>query len=158
MALELKTTKLDSPERPATNPGAAATGEASQINKRRSVRVSISIPVTIFGQDSDGKIFAEKTTTVTVSAHGAMVVLDTEIDNLKPALLVNTRTGTEVHCRIAHRKEIAKNRIEIGLEFDNPYPRFWAMNFPPDDWDPAERKKATSQHEPYSGPKKDSKK
>jgi hypothetical protein len=125
-----------------------ADGEARPFNKRRSTRVMIDFPVTVFGQSPDGKIFCEKTRTTTVNAHGALVVLETEIAPLKTALLANTKTGNEVQCRIIYRKEIANGRFEIGLEFANPYPRFWGMNFPPEDWNPAERKKVTSPHKP----------
>ena len=125
-------------------------GEAPQVNKRRSLRVVIDIPVTVFGQDLDGKIFAEQSKTITVNAHGAIVILETDINRQKPALLMNTKTGAEVQCSIAHRKEIAKGRFEIGLNFVDPNPRFWGMNFPPEDWNPAERKKATSHHVPKS--------
>jgi hypothetical protein len=121
-----------------------ANSEANPASKRRSMRVVIDVPVTVFGQNSDGKIFEEKTKTVTVSAHGGLVLLKTNIDPQKPALLVNTKTAAEIQCRIAHRKEIEKGLFEIGLEFEQPLPRFWGVNFPPEDWNPMDRKKATS--------------
>ncbi len=50
----------------------------------------------------------------------------------------------EVQCRVVYRKEIEKGRYEVALEFSKPFPRFWGINFPPEDWNPAERKKAGS--------------
>jgi len=114
-----------------------------QLNKRRSVRVVIKIPVTVFGQNVEGKIFVEETHTETVNAHGALIHMEKDIDPQKPALLSNTKTCMEVQCRIAYRKEIKKGQLEIGFEFMSPLPRFWGINFPPEDWDPSERKKAT---------------
>jgi hypothetical protein len=113
-------------------------------SNRRSQRVVIDFPVTLFGQAQDGKIFAESTNTQTVSAHGALVVLKKDVNTQSPALLGNPKTKMEVQCRVVHRKEIAKGKYEIGLEFSTPVPKFWGINFPPEDWDPAERKKATS--------------
>ncbi len=147
-------TTLDLSEGTPTNRLSTANEGARPSNNRRSVRVTIEFCVTVFGQNSDGKIFAEKTKTVTVNAHGALVVLEAHIDPQKPALLVNTKTGTEVQCRIAHRKETEKSRFEIGLEFASPQPKFWGMNFPPEDWDPADRKKANSPHRPNSPSRK----
>jgi PilZ domain len=133
-------------------------GEANQSGKRRSLRVVIDIPVTVFGQNLDHKIFAEHANTVTVSAHGASVILNTDIDPQRPALLQNTKTGAEAQCRVAHRKELGKGRLEIGFEFERPLPRFWAINFPPEDWNPADRKKPMSTHQPTSTPTKGMKK
>lgn len=126
-----------------SNGVSSATAEANPALKRRSVRVVIDIPVTVYGQTSDGVVFGEKTKTVTVNAHGGLVLMKTNLDTQKPVLLINTKTGAEMQCRVAHRKEIEKGLLEIGLDFERPVPRFWGVNFPPEDWDPADRKKAT---------------
>jgi len=122
---------------------ASANTEANPALKRRSVRVVIDIPVTVYGQTLDGTILGEKTKTVTVNAHGFLVNIKTNLDTQKPVLLINTKTGAEMQCRIAYRKEIEKGLFEVGLDFERPVPRFWGVNFPPEDWDPADRKKAT---------------
>ena len=123
--------------------GSVADREARQPNKRRSMRVVIDIPLAVFGQNSHQETFAEKTTTVSVSASGTLIILENDIDPQKPVLLVNTRTKAEVQCRVAHRKEIEKCGLEVGLEFTAPHPKFWGITFPPEDWNPADRKKAT---------------
>jgi hypothetical protein len=119
----------------------AADADSSFSKKRRSSRVVIEIPVTVFAQDSSGKIFEEKANTVTVSNHGACVVLSADIDPQKPALLVDTRTKAEIQCRVAHRQDLGNGRREVGFEFATPLPRVWGIGFPPENWDPAERKK-----------------
>jgi hypothetical protein len=145
-ATERKTVAtFDLTKRPVANQTAA-----NPYSNRRSTRVAIDFPVTLFGQDSKGKICAEKTKTATVNAHGALVMLETDIDPQKPALMVNIKTGAEVQCRVVFRKEIAKGQLEVALEFANPFPRFWGMNFPPDDWKPADRKKTFSPQRPVS--------
>ncbi len=133
-----------------TNRVSTPEGEATQSNKRRSSRVVIDIPVTVFGQNSDRKIVEEKSKTVIVSAHGALVVLKTNIDPQKPVLLINIKTGSKVHCRVAYRKDLANALFEIGLEFASPLPTFWGIAFPPEDWDPADRKKPVSSNKVIS--------
>jgi len=113
-------------------------------SSRRSQRVVITCPVTLFGQSMDGRIFSEETNTQTVSPHGALVFLKKDVNTQKPALLGNPKTKMEVQCRVVHRKEIEKDKYEIGLEFSCPVPKFWGINFPPEDWNPAERKMAPS--------------
>jgi hypothetical protein len=125
-------------------PNGASKGANRHGSSRRSQRVVIDFPVTLFGKSQDGKIFVENTNTQTVSAHGALVYLKKDVNTQSPALLGNPKTQMEVQCRVVHRKEIAKDKYEIGLEFSTPVPKFWGINFPPEDWDPAERKKATS--------------
>ena len=138
---------FDPPERATANPVSA---EPNQVNKRRSTRVAIDFPVTVIGQDLDGRIFAEKTRTMTVSAHGALVEMGTRIDPQKPVYLENAKVGAEVQCRVAFQKDSKKDKFEVGLEFATPFARFWGMNFPPDDWNPADRKKVTSPLKPVS--------
>jgi hypothetical protein len=140
-------TTLNLPEPATAN---RISTEARPSIKRRSMRVVIDFPVSVFGQSSDGKIFAEKTKTVTVSAHGALITLKADIDSRKPILLANTKTGMQVQCRIPSRKDSKNGAFEVSLEFANPLPEFWGINFPPEDWNPAERKKATSPHRPIS--------
>jgi hypothetical protein len=114
---------------------------ALQVNARRSSRVTIGIPVVIFGQTHDGKVFREETLTIKVSANGASVILQTDIDSRKPALLLHAKTRAEVQCRVAYVGERTKGQVQVGLEFAAALPKFWSINFPPEDWNPAERKK-----------------
>jgi hypothetical protein len=131
--------------------------ESRAASKRRSSRVVIDIPVTVFGQGSDRKMFHEQTKTITVSAHGALVSLKSKIDSVRPVLIVNPRTQLEAQCRVAYRKDLASGVVEIGLEFSTSLPKFWGIHFPPEDWDPAERKRPASVQRPPLAPVKSSK-
>lgn len=128
----------------------AADGDSLQSKKRRSSRVAISIEVTVFAQSPDHRVFGEVTRTASVSAHGALITLKTDVDPQKPVLMVNKKTGAESQCRISHRKEIEDKQLEIGLEFVTPLPKFWGINFPPEDWDPADRKRPGMPSKPFS--------
>jgi hypothetical protein len=138
------------PAKPPTNPSAipsstpprTVAADANPANKRRSQRVMIDIPVTISGLLLGGKDFVETTKTVIVNAHGGLITIASKIDPQKAALLVHVMTGNKIQCRVAYRKEIQGSRYEIGLEFASPSPTFWGISFPPEDWDPADRKKA----------------
>ncbi len=59
--------------------GASKT-TARATTSRRSQRVVIDFPVTVFAQGMDGKIFSESTTTMTVNAHGALVSMSKEVN------------------------------------------------------------------------------
>jgi len=131
--------------------------EGRSAANRRSSRVVIDIPITVMGLNSDRKIFHENTKTITVSAHGALISLKSNIDSVKPVLIENPRTKMEAQCRVAYRKEVTGGGSEIGLEFLTSFPKFWGIHFPPEDWNPAERKRPTSFQRTASIPPKASK-
>ena len=120
------------------NPASAAWA-----GKRRSSRVVIDIPVEVYGQSPDGKVFHEETCTLVVNAHGALISLATEIGLQQMVLLVHKTTRNEIECRVAYRKEIKKGRAEVGIEFVSPSPQFWAIAFPAEDWGRVEGKQPT---------------
>ena len=113
--------------------------------KRRSSRVAIDMPVEVFGQQANGKVFREETRTTIVSAHGALLMVST-VNEIKPSvLLINKKSNTEVQCRVVSHKEVEKGKAELSVEFVSPQPRFWGIAFPPEDWNNADRKRPGSQ-------------
>jgi hypothetical protein len=122
----------------------APKGSVNLSSKRRSSRVSIDMPVEVFGQSVNGKVFREETRTTTVNAHGALLVLGSTVQIKPSVLLINKTTRIEVQCRVISLKETEKGKIELGVEFVIPQPRFWGIAFPPEDWNNADRKKPVS--------------
>ena len=118
--------------------------ERSWAIKRRSSRVTIDIPVEVYGQGSDGRVFHEETRTVAVNAHGALVLLAAGVGLKQKTLLLHKKTRDEIECRVTYRKETEKGPAEVAIEFTNPAPTFWGIAFPPEDWNRAERKQPAS--------------
>jgi len=112
--------------------------------KRRSSRVAIDMPVVLFGQQVNGKVFTEDTRTTIVNAHGALLTLALGAEIKPSLLLINRTTKAEVQCRVVFQKEMEKGKVELGVEFLEPQPRFWGIAFPPEDWNNADRKKPAS--------------
>ena len=129
---------------PLGSAGQPNPAQPSWANIRRSSRATIDIPVEVYGQGSDGKVFHEETRTLVVNAYGALVLLAAGISLKQAVLLVNKKTRNEIECRVAYRKEIEKGPAEVGIEFVNPSPRFWGIAFPPEDWNRAQRKQPVS--------------
>jgi hypothetical protein len=40
------------------------------------------------------------------------------------------------------------DKLEVGIEFSEPSALFWRVNFPPEDWNPEERKRPASGRPP----------
>jgi hypothetical protein len=122
------------------DPGLSRKGPSQTPSWRRSLRVTIDMPVEVVAQSLDGETFRQDTRTTVVSAHGALVVLETAAEIKPSLLLINKKTGGEAQCRVAYQKRIESGKVELGVEFVDPQPRFWRIAFPPDNWDRADRK------------------
>ena len=109
---------------------------------RLSSRVTISIPVEIVVKGSTNKVSVEDSKTLVVNARGCRILLQRPIAIDSTILLIHKLTHEQVNCRVAMcRKQPKTDYYEIGISFEKPFPRFWRINFPPDDWDPSTRKR-----------------
>jgi len=125
---------------PTVDPGPSQKGPSQNLVARRSLRVAIDMPVEVVAQSVDGMTFRQDTRTTVVGAHGALLVLATTTEIKPILLLINKKTGGEAQCRVAYQKRIDGGRVELGIEFVDPQPRFWRIAFPPDNWSRADRK------------------
>ncbi|MGH9683484.1 MAG: PilZ domain-containing protein [Candidatus Acidiferrales bacterium] len=110
-------------------------------DKRRTQRVQIAMPVIARGK-SAGQNFDETTTTVTVNAHGAMLLLQARVARGDKVTILNPKTTEEMPCTVVFIGQREGTRTQVGVEFAEPSRIFWRINFPPEDWNPSQRKKA----------------
>lgn len=115
------------------------TGEERGAEKRRSRRVQIAMPVIVRGKSGE-KSFEEKSATAAVNAHGCMLHLSAMVAREEKVTVIHCLTLDEQVCNVMFLGASDGVRVEVGLEFLNPCPQFWRMNFPPDNGDPANRK------------------
>jgi len=102
--------------------------------KRRSERVLFDTPVVIRGESPGKKRFLEETFTVTVSAHGALVVLAAKVDVGQKVTVMNPTNWDEREGRVAFKGPAYAGLSQVAVEFTKPSPDFWAVNPPPADW------------------------
>jgi hypothetical protein len=122
-------------EMKASTPGDSSSG------RRRSPRVNISMPVIVRG--AKGKEpFEEAAATISVNAHGCMVKIGTIVTRSQQVSIINKRTTEELPCTVVFIGKSDGGKTEVGVEFTEPSPAFWRINFPPEDWDPSERKRS----------------
>lgn len=106
----------------------------AQTAQRRSERVLLDIPVVIRGESPDQQPFQEETFTVTVSAHGALLLLETQVSNGQKLLLLNPANWDEREGRVAYRGRVHAGLAQVGIEFSKPAPDFWPVSAPPSNW------------------------
>jgi hypothetical protein len=109
-------------------------------DKRRTQRVQIAMPIIVRGQTGAQK-FEEETNTVTVNVHGGLLLLKTPVNRMQKLSIVNPKTTEEMPCTVVFVGQKESGKTQIGIEFDEPSRLFWKISFPPDDWDPAQRKR-----------------
>lgn len=115
--------------------------------RRRSQRVNIAMPVLVRGKRG-GQPFEEQALTISVNAHGCMVRLSTPVTRMQEIAIVNVKTAEELPCKVSFLGQKEGGKTEVGVEFSEPSPVFWRIAFPPEDWDPSERKRPAGSRPP----------
>jgi PilZ domain len=118
----------------------SATPSEAGSDRRRSHRVNIAMPILVRGKKA-GQSFEEETLTICVSAHGCMFRLKTQVTRPQDVSIVNTKTAEELPCKVTFLGQKEAGKAEVGVEFVEPSPLFWRIAFPPENWDPSERKR-----------------
>src|SRR6266403_1185197 len=104
-------------------------------NRRRSQRVLMTIPVRVSGKTDAGLPFGEETHTRAISAHGALILMSTQVYRGQRLTLSNVQTKAALECVVAHIDRQGEHP-QAGVEFTLPNPMFWHVAFPPKDWTP----------------------
>ena len=101
---------------------------------RRSQRVCLNIEVELFVYRGAEIVSCEQTKTLTVSAHGALVLLNTRVRIGDLLSMRNVKTKNESACRVVDVTIGNTGIPEVGVEFLQPETSFWHIAFPPADW------------------------
>jgi hypothetical protein len=104
------------------------------LNRRRTQRVLMRVPIRVSGRSTLASQFDEQTHTLAVNAHGASILLFASVKNGRRLKLVNVATGDEAECIVAYVGRGKADRMEVGVSFVLANPRFWHVAFPPHDW------------------------
>jgi hypothetical protein len=102
--------------------------------QRRSQRVIVKVSVMVLAEGADKMSVSEETRTVTVNAHGTMILLGLKVSIGQLLTLRNSRTGEEITCRVVYVSPHEWEKRQVGIDFMNPCPRFWRISFPPPGW------------------------
>jgi hypothetical protein len=113
-------------------PDASSSAPASAL--RRSKRVILDLPLVVRGETEDKRQFQEETFTVTISAHGGLLLLENRVALGQKVMLVNPKTWDEHEATIAFLGPPYAGLTTVGVQFAQPAPAFWAISSPPADW------------------------
>jgi hypothetical protein len=113
-------------------------------SRRRTQRVKIAIPITVRIPRADASFYEETTETVVVNANGCLARLAVPLEQDQQIRIINSKSNEEQDCAVVWIGKFTEGKTEVGLEFSQPAPRFWRITFPPEDWNPADRKLPTA--------------
>jgi hypothetical protein len=117
-------------------PAAEQPETRSPQERRRTERVFLQVAVFVQGVTPDGHAFREKTHTLAVNVHGALIHLAEDVRIDDRVTLTHSITGQQQTCRVVYTQPFSGNIRAVGIEFESPTPRFWQIAFPPSNWKP----------------------
>jgi hypothetical protein len=98
--------------------------------RRRTLRVALSVPVAVHGESEKGEKFCAQAVTRSVNQQGALLVMEHSVVAGQSLLLVNENTSRSTETRVVYSKKERDGHFYVGLEFTNAEGNFWKMTFP----------------------------
>ncbi len=102
--------------------------------RRRSQRVRMRVAVLVRPQKLKKDVREEKTETLVVNAHGALLLLATKVAVDEFVIVQNLKTGEELLCRVTLVGPSLMGKTQVAVEFIKPAPDFWGVDSPPKNW------------------------
>jgi hypothetical protein len=98
--------------------------------RRRTLRVSITVGVTVQGQDDNGEKFSVQTHAHSINRHGALLRMEQPVTMGQMLLLTNDSSSRRVEARVVSIRRDREKKTFVGIELVSPDSNFWHMTFP----------------------------
>jgi PilZ domain len=101
-----------------------------RIERRRSARVTLAVPLRVDGLSLSGEQFIIRTHSHTVSQFGCMFPLDEEVVPDQMLVLMNEHTRQSVQCKVVTTRRHRDGKRYLGVEFTSANAgNFWKIAF-----------------------------
>lgn len=98
--------------------------------RRRTVRVALSVPLSVHGKNEAGERFAVQTASLSINRHGALLQFEQPVLAGQTVKLVNDITAQSTEGRVVSVRRGKDGKTYVGVEFVSPESNFWHMVFP----------------------------
>ena len=98
--------------------------------RRRTQRVSLTVPLVINGQNENTERFSIRAKTNAVSQHGAQIETEQPVVVGQVLLLINENSARKVEARVVSIQRKRDGKSYVGVEFLSTEINFWNMTFP----------------------------
>jgi PilZ domain len=97
--------------------------------KRRSARITLSVPLRVDGQTVSGEDFIVRTRSQFVSQFGCLILLEKDVALDQALVLMNEHTRQSIQCRVVSTRRYRDGKRYVGVEFMSPNTNFWRIAF-----------------------------
>ena len=94
---------------------------------RSSKRISLRVPISVYGWSKDDMSFHEDASTLVVNSSGGLLELGTKVALGATMFVVNKATLQEQECRVAYVGSEVQGKFRVGVAFKRPTPHFWRI-------------------------------
>jgi len=98
--------------------------------RRRTVRVAITVALTVRWETSSGEVFSVKTQSQSVSRSGGLCVLEQPVSIGQVVQMINENSGEAVESKVVGIRKARDGKTYVGFEFVEANSNFWRMHFP----------------------------
>lgn len=99
--------------------------------RRRTVRVLLSVPLRVHGITAEGETYAVDTKSHTVSLHGASMEVGRTVALGDVLLLEHGTTHEQAEAKVVSMKKSSRDgKVLVGVEFTDRKLNFWHVVFP----------------------------
>jgi PilZ domain len=98
---------------------------------RRTDRVSLYLPIRVSGTDVAGQDFDDEARTISISRHGATIVLARKLAPGQLATMRNLSTHKEINVRVVGQIGGQPHGYVYGIALVDPNEDIWKIRFPP---------------------------
>jgi hypothetical protein len=111
----------------AKRTGASDLGKATvdPKDRRGTRRVSVHIPVFVYGRTPGGDPFYEETYTILVNGYGGLISMTSPVRPGQRLVVTNQGNDQTEQCVVVSVEASATGCSNIALKFPTPMPKFW---------------------------------
>ena len=102
----------------------------SRLGRRRSLRVTLRMPIVVSEPESGPHHALEKTHTLAVNRYGGLIAMHASVRWGQSLLLTNPFSRVTQECRVVYLGPNQHSKRQVGVEFTEPVSNFWNISFP----------------------------
>jgi hypothetical protein len=98
--------------------------------RRRTVRVALTISLTVRWEAPSGEVFSVKTHSQSVCQGGGLCVLEEPVVVGQALQMINENSGEAIEAKVVTVRKARDGKTYVGFEFVEANSNFWRMHFP----------------------------
>ena len=98
--------------------------------RRRTVRVPLTVPLTVHLENESGEKVSVRGQAMSVSRHGGLLTMSEVAVVGQMLMLVNENSNRRIESRVVSVRHDREGKTYVAVEFVTPDTNFWHMTFP----------------------------